>query len=312
MNRRDFVSRVALGAAGACTSFAKPASASPNAGLKVRFVGMMTFVERTDRSFLVATQGQHSMHHMVHVPLLMARGGTPLANELGLKSVPNVVPAAFDPQLEGTRPDEFVYRNLENTSIEIVAGVSDAVINEASQMAHLHKIAPGKRVRGNLEKWATNTVSMRGGRLENSAAHPDAGKVWRFGSYRQQLTDAVNYVSNDVATTVRLTSATESVSFRLSGHSAAEMWLISAAVPEARDTNPNRLVHSEVLFEYLVGANAVLAECDEATGREVPATEIPFRRPTNASLSGTVGATFPPMTEFCYIADILLGGSSGK
>jgi hypothetical protein len=54
MNRRDFVSRVALGAAGACTTFAKPASASPNAGLKVRFVGMMTFVERTDHSFLVA------------------------------------------------------------------------------------------------------------------------------------------------------------------------------------------------------------------------------------------------------------------
>ena len=310
MNRRDFVSRVALGAAGACTTLAKPASALPNAGLKVRFVGMMTFVERTDRSFLVATPGQHSMHHVIHVPFLMARADTPLANALGMKGVPNVVPAAFDTQLEGTRPGEFVYRNLENTSIEIVAGLSDAVTNEATQMAHLHKIAPGKRVRGNLEKWATNTVSMRGGRLENSAAHPDAGKVWRFGSYRQQLTDAVNYLSTDEPTTVRLTSATESVSFRLNGHGNTELWLISAAVPETRESNPNRLIHSEVLFEYLVDANAVLAECDEATGREVPTTEIPFRKPTNASMSAIAGATFPPMTEFCYIADILLGGSS--
>jgi hypothetical protein len=271
---------------------------------------MMTFVERTDRSFLVATPGQHSMHHVVHVPFLMARGDTPLANALGMKGVPNVVPAAFDTQLEGTRPGEFVYRSLENTSIEIVAGSSDAVTNDATQMAHLHKIAPGKRVRGNLEKWATNTVSVRGGRLENSAAHPDAGKVWRFGSYRQQLTDAVNYVSTELPTTVRLTSATESVSFRLQGNDNAELWLISAAVPETRESNPNRLVHSEVVFEYLVDANAVLAECDEATGREVPTTEIPFRRPTNAGMSAIAGAAFPPMTEFCYIADILLGGGS--
>ena len=60
-------------------------------------------------------------------------------------------------------------------------------------MAHLHDIAPGKRLRGNVEKWASSTISLRGGKIENSAAHPDAGKVWSFGSYRQRLTDAVNY-----------------------------------------------------------------------------------------------------------------------
>src|SRR5688572_30931056 len=99
MNRRDFVSRVALGAAGACTNFPKPASAVPNAGLKVRFVGMMTFVERTDRSFLVATPGQHGMHHMVHVPFLMARANTPIARALHMTPAPRVVPAAFDTEL---------------------------------------------------------------------------------------------------------------------------------------------------------------------------------------------------------------------
>jgi len=310
MNRRDFVSRVALGAAAACTGIAKPAGAAPNAGLKVRFVGMMTFVERTDHSFLVATPGQHGMHHLVHVPFLMARLNTPIAKALAMKALPNVVPAAFDTQLEGTGPSEFAYRNLENTSIDIVSASGDAVNNRATQMAHLHKIAPGKRVRGNVEKWATNTVSLRGGRLENSAAHPDAGKVWRFGEYQQQLTDAVNYFSTDGSATLRLTSANEGVSFRVDGRESSELWLISAAVPESRAGNPNQLTHSEVAFEYLVDAKAVLAECDEATGREVPATDIPFRRPTSASMSGVAaGAMFPPMTELCYIADILLGGS---
>lgn len=309
MNRRDFVSRVVLGGAVACTNFAAAASTKPNAGLKVRFVGMMTFIERTDRSFLIATPGQHGMHHMVHVPFLMARTNTPIAKALGMEPVPHVVPAAFDTQLEGTRPADFVYRNLENTSIDIVAGGGNAVTNHATQMAHMHKIAPGKRVRGNLEKWATNTVSLRGGLLENSAAHPDAGKVWRFGEYRQQVTDAVNYQATGGSATLRLTSATEVSSFQVSGDENAELWLISAAVPDTRDTNPNRLIHSEVLFDYLVDAKALLAECDEATGRAVPATEIPFRKPTSAS-SGSIaaGAAFPPMTEFCYIADILLGG----
>ena len=46
--------------------------------------------------------------------------------------------------------------------------------NEADEMAQLNRIAPGKRVRGNIEKWASSTVSLRGGRIENSAGHPDA------------------------------------------------------------------------------------------------------------------------------------------
>ena len=68
------------------------------------------------------------------------------------------------------------------------------------------------------------------------------------------------------------------------------------------------LDHSEVVFDYLVDATAVLAECDEATGREVPATEMPIHKADQCEQSGiAAGATFPPMTEFCYIACILLG-----
>ena len=306
MNRRAFVSRVTLGTAAACTTIARPSLASSPGKLNVRFIGMMGFIERVDRSFLVATPGQHGTHHMVHVPFLMARANTPIAKALGMTPVMGVVPAAFDTQLEGSTPSDFVFRNLENTAIEVVSGDSDAVLNEASEMAELNKIAPGKRVRGNIDKWASTTVSLRGGRIENSAGHPDAGKTWSFGSYRQRLTDAVNYRSTG-ATTVRLTSATEARTFTVGQDGSADLWMVSAAVPEARDGNPTRLVHSELLFEYLVDAQPVLAECAEATGRVVPATELPYARPTSASLAGAAGgAMFPPLTEFCYIAAFLL------
>ena len=307
MNRRAFVSRVTLGAAAVCATTARPSLASSPGKLNVRFIGMMGFIERADRSFLVATPGQHGTHHMVHVPFLMARANTPIAKALGMTPLRGVVPAAFDTQLDGTTPSDFVFRNLENTSIEVLSGDRDAVRNEASQMAELNRIAPGKRVRGNIEKWASTTVSLRGGRIENSAGHPDAGKTWRFGSYQQRLTDAVNYRSSG-ATTLRLTSATDARTFTVGNDGSADLWMVSAAVPEARDGNPNRLLHSELLFEYLVDAQPVFAECAEATGRVVPATELPYARPTSAGANSAAGgAMFPPLSEFCYIAAILFG-----
>ena len=303
MNRRQFVSRVSLGAAAACTTFAKSSLAAGNGRVNIRFVGMMAFVERADHSFLVATPGQHSRHHMTHVPFLMAKAGSAAANALGMVRAPGVVPAAFDTELVNTNPDEFVYRNLDNTSIEVISGNVEAVNNQATQMAQLQKIAPGKRVRGNIERWASTTVAIRGGRLENSAGHPDAGKLWSFGSYSQRLTDAVNY-RTDQSTTIRLTSGTDVRTLTIPAGQTADLWLISAATPDARAGNPTRLEHSELFFEFLVNASPVLAACPEATGREVPATELPYVRPTSASMSGAAGGTmYPPMTDFCFIAD---------
>lgn len=311
MNRRDFVSRVVLGAAAACTNVAGNAFAAPNAGaFKFRFVGLMGFVERKDRSFLVATPGA-SHHQAVHIPFLMARRDSPFASALGMKPVPRVVPAAFDTELEGTRPGDFVYRSLANTSIDVVSGATDRVINDANQMAHLANIAPGKRVRGNLERWATATISLRGGRIENSSAHPDAGKLWSFGSHTQRLTDAVNYRNLPGSqTTIRLTSAADVQTVTINGSQASELWMISSAAMDQRMNDPMRLVHSRLLFEFLVDATPVLATCPEATGRAVPATELPFAVPTSAS-AGIIagGAVAPPLVEFCYIVDILLGGS---
>jgi hypothetical protein len=308
MNRRAFVGRVTLGGvAAACTGFGRPTQAASANQVNVRFVGMMTFVERADRSFLVATPGQHALHHMMHTPFLMARAGSPIAKAFGMTPVRGVVPAAFDTALIGTNPGEFVYRNLANTSLEIVSGTSDAVNNRADEMALMNQIAPNKRVRGNVEKWASSTVSLRGGRIENSEGHPDAHKVWTFGTYKQRLTDAVNYYG-EASTTIRLTSAVEAVTFSGSANGSNELWVISAAQPGESLGEPTKLEHSEVLFDYLVDAKPIVATCAEATGRIAPATELPFVNPTSASIGIVAsGAAVPPWTDFCYIAAILFG-----
>lgn len=309
MNRRDFVGRVMLGgAAAACTNFGTAYAAPTPQSFKMRFIGLMGFVERKDRSFLVATPGDDH-HHATHVPFLMARRSSPLANALGMAPIRGVVPAAFDDQLDDTQQGEFVYLSLANTAIEVISGMTDRVVNEATQMAHLHQIAPGKRLRGNLEKWATSTISLRGGKIENSSAHPDAGKVWSFGSHRQPLTDAVNYRSlPGERTTLRLTSGADVRAVTIEASQQAELWMISSAAMESRMNNPMALVHSEILFNFLVDAKPVIAECAEAVGREVPSTVLPFVKPSNAS-SGllTTAAEMPPFTEICYICDLLLG-----
>jgi hypothetical protein len=314
MDRREFVSRVTLGAAAACVQLGTPSTASAATGrINVRFIGMMGFVERADGSYLVATPGQHGTHHMTHVPFLMARAGSKAATAFGMTPIAGVVPEAFDTELVGTNPADFVYRSLENTSLEIVSGTRDAVTNIASEMAQMRQIAPGKRLRGNVEKWASATVSIRGGELKNSSAHPDAHKVWSFGSYRQRLTDAVNYVNEDGASTViRLTSAAEAQNLSVAAGEAIELWMISAATPDARSSNPQKLEHTALLFDFVVDAQPVAAECAEATGREAPDTVLPFVTPTSASMGIVAsGASMPPYSDFCFLAAWLLGTGKG-
>jgi hypothetical protein len=311
MNRRAFVSRVTLGGvAAACTGFGKPAQAATAANqVTVRFVGMMTFVERADRSYLVATPGNEARHHMTHAPFLMARKGSTVARAFDMKPAPGVVPEAFDTALIGSNPSQFVYRNLENAALDIISGSSDRVDNRADELGLMNRIAPNKRVRGNLEKWASSTISIRGGQIENSAAHPDARKVWAFGTYQQRLTDAVNFNNAGlVTTTIRLTSAADARTFTAPPGEAAELWVISAAQPGEDMGEPSRLEHSQVMFDYLVDATPIVATCPEATGRIVPHTELPFVRATSAS-NGIIASagTVPPWMEVCWMSAILLG-----
>lgn len=309
MNRRDFVSRVALGGvAAACTGSVNTVGAASAGRTNVRFVGMMTFIERTDRSFLVATPGQHGLQHMTHVPFLMARAGSPIAKALGMLPAPGVIPASFDTQLIGSKASDFVYRNLDNTHLEILAGDQEGVRNNTQQLALLNHIAPGKRLRGNIEKWASTTINLRGGQLDDSSGHPDAGRMWSFGDYKQRLTDAVNF-SSPQAIVIRVESGTDVRTFRAKAGETADLWMISAATPDSRLPDPTQLAHSEVVFEYLVDAKATHAICPDATGRVVEPTAVPYVRPTSASNGGVVasGTAYPPMVEICWMAALLLG-----
>lgn len=183
-------------------------------------------------------------------------------------------------------------------------------------MAQVNRIAPGKRVRGNIEKWAFSTVSLRGGRLENSSGHPDAGKLWSFGAYSQRLTDAVNFTNRSGEPTfIRLTSATEARSYKVDPGEAAELWVFSAATMESRGGDPKRLAHSDLVFQYLVDATPIAAECPDATGRAKLETEVPFVSPSSASLGLVAsGSRVPPASEICwpaaFLLDLILG--SGK
>ena len=118
-------------------------------------------------------------------------------------------------------------------------------------------------------------------------------------------TDAVNYTNVGAGTTIRLTSGTDVRSYTVGAGEACDLTMISAAQFEHRMTDPMRLVHSGVAFEYLVDAKPVLAECAEATGREVPPSELPFVVPTSASTGIVASAAFPPYTEFCFVAAVL-------
>lgn len=309
MNRRHFVSRVTLGGvAVACTGLGKPVQAAASQ-VNVRFVGMMTFVQRADRSFLVATPGNQGLHHMTHTPFLMARKGSAIAKAFDMKPAAGVVPEAFDTSLTGSNPSQFVYRSLDNAALDIISGSTDSVENRADELGLMNRIAPNKRVRGNLEKWASSTISLRGGKIENSEAHPDAHRVWAFGDYKQRLTDAVNFSNVGAsATTIRLTSAVEARSFTAPTGEALELWVFSAAQPGESAGEPTRLEHSAVMFDYLVDATPVIATCSEATGRIAPATEIPFAKPTSASNGIIAGSSVvPPWSEICWMGAILLG-----
>src|SRR5204862_7327495 len=131
---------------------------------------------------------------------------------------------AFDTQLAGSAPAGFVYRRLDNSMLDIVSGNESRGINKTTEMAQMAQIAPGKRLRGNLEKWASTTISLRGDSTEDASAHPDAGKVWAFGNFHQKLTDAVNFrASASGPTTIRLTGTSAAKSVTLPAGTREEL-----------------------------------------------------------------------------------------
>lgn len=297
MNRRHFFGQVVLGSAVLSHPLtARTRGSEQTAGLlRVKFVGMMGYITRSDRSMLVALPGHHPMGHYPHVPFLMAPTGSKIATALGLTSMPGVVAGAFDDQLVDAPSGAFAFRCLEGCDMEIGGG--GAVSNRATHLAQMYSISRGKRLRNDLRRWANATVALRGGVLDNSKAHPDAGKIWSFGDHKQPLTDATVYSAS--AATLRLAAGTNVASYTPAPGETADLWVVSSAGPRTDLADPKRLPHVEVLFQYFADAEPVVPTCAEAEGRITLATELPCSTSASASRTIRASAAMPPFVDLC-------------
>ena len=227
----------------------------------------------------------------------MARTGSAVATALGLTAMPGVVAGAFDDRLADAPSGAFVFRCLDGCDIEIDSG-TNAVDNQATHLAQMYRIAQGKRLRNDLRRWSNATVTLRGGRLDNSAAHPDAGKLWTFGSYQQPLTDATLYSA--ATATVRLAAGTTVTTYIADAGEMAELWVVSSAGPRTDIADPKRLDHGAILFQYFADAEPVTATCEQAEGRITLATELPCSTDALASRHARASAAMPPYVDLCY------------
>lgn len=296
MNRRRFLGQVVLGTA-ALASLRPRVAAQSGGGLTVHFVGLMLYVTRSDGSLMVALPGGHPLGHYSHVPFLMAPQNSAIADALGMKPHPGVVPGAFDARLATASANAFAFRCLEGLDVEIVAQGGGAVDHRATHLAQMTHITKGKRLRSDLRRWSVGTISVRGGQLDNAAAHPDAGKVWTFGDVTQPLTDATMYRAG--AATVRLYSGAHVDAFAADAKKLNELWVVCAAGPRSDAPDPKRLEHASLLFEFFSNATAVVPTCAAAEGRITLATEYPCGAPTLASLTAGAAPSAPPFSELC-------------
>lgn len=296
MDRRKFLGQVLLGSAAITAASGRLHGRQPAGGLVLHGVGMMGYVTRSDGSVLIAMPGAHPMGHHPHTPFLMAPSGSAVAAALGLTPMPGVVAGAFDARLANTAPDAFVFRCLEGSELEVISG-SARVDNQADQLAQMPLIAPGRRLRQDLRRWASANVLLQGGRLDNDAAHPDAGKVWSFGAYQQRLTDATRYSA--ATATLRLSSGRDVLIYDAdSGHSA-ELWVVSAAGPRTAAADPKRLTHGAALFQFFADGEPIVATCDEAEGRITVPSDLPCATGV-ASADMRAAAAAPPFADLCY------------
>jgi hypothetical protein len=257
----------------------------------------MLYVTRSDGSVMVALPGGHSLGHYGHVPFLMAPQSSAIADALEMSAQPGVVPGAFDARLADVPAGAFAFRCLEGLDVEIVGSTSAPVTHRATHLAQMNRVASGKRLRGDLRRWALGTVSLRGGQLDNAAAHPDAGKIWTFGDFSQPLTDATLYRA--AAASIRVYSGARVQSFTADAADPGELWIVSAAGPRADVPNPKRLEHAGLLFEFFSGATVITPTCEEAEGRITLATELPCGATAVASAVGGYARTAPPFSELC-------------
>ena len=294
MNRRHFLGQIVLGSAAVSTLGRSTVDARQRKGVAVKFVGMMGYISRTDGSILVALPGHHPTGHDAHIPFLMARTGSAIAGALGMTAMPGVAAGAFDDRLADTPSGSFMVRCLEGCDLEIDGIRGGAVANRATQLAQMNSIVKGKRLRNDVRRWSNATVTLRGGWLDNSAAHPDAGKIWTFGSHRQRLTDATLFTAPGA--TLRLSAGSSVQTYQATGD---ELWVVSSAGPRTVPGDPKRLDHG-VIFSYFADAEPVMATCEDAEGRITLASDLPCATGSVASRVGGAARMAPPYAELCY------------
>jgi hypothetical protein len=297
VNRRHFLGQVVLGSTLVSSLGPRAHASSQSPGvLRIKFVGLMGYITRSDQSLLVALPGAHALGHYHHVPFLMARSGSAIAHALGLAPMSNVVPGAFDDRLVNEAAGSFVFRCLDGCDLGVDGGAV-GVDNRATQLAQMGVITRGKRIRNDLRRWSSASITLRGGRLDNSAAHPDAGKIWKFGTHQQQLTDATLY--SVAGSTIRLEAGANVASFQPAPGETADLWVVSSAGPRGDIADPKRLAHASVLFQYFADAESVIPTCDEAEGRITLASELPCAPNTLASMRMRAATVMPPHVDLC-------------
>jgi hypothetical protein len=297
VDRRLFLGKVVLGSTILSSLSPRVTRAEQATGtLKIKFVGMMGYITRSDRTIMVATPGHHPMGHYPHVSFLMARTGTPIAQSLGLTSMPTVVAGAFDDTLANEPSGAFVYRCLDGCDLDVDGGTVP-VVNRATQLAQMYTLRRGKRLRNDIRRWSPATALLRGGRLDNSSAHPDAGKLWSFGTHQQPLTDATLYSAP--GGTIRLSAGASVLTHSPSPGETAELWVVSSAGPRTDVVDPKRLPHVELLFRFFADAEPIIPTCAEAEGRITLATDLPCAAGASASRIVRGNGMMPPHFDLC-------------
>ena len=203
MNRRDFVSRVALGgAAAACTSLARLGACG--AGFRSLQVPVHRHdgIRRTQGSLVPGRHPGPARHHHMHPHAISdgQRKSSPLAKALGMVPAPGVVPAAFDTELEGTRPGGLRVPHRSRTRRSRWSRArptrGERSHSDGALAEHRSRQAGPRQHR---EMGVVDDLAAR--RPDREFRRPSGRRqsCGRSAAYSQRLTDAVNYRTADGA-----------------------------------------------------------------------------------------------------------------
>ena len=268
----------------------------PGEGLRLKFVGMMGYVTRSDQSLLVALPGAHRTGHYSHVPFLMAPAGSAIAKALGLTAMPGVVAGAFDMTLADAPAGAFVYRCLDGVDLEV-----DARRRHSSRQSRVTAGADAGHRAGQAPAQQSGPLGAidgerrrRSPRQLGGASRCGKGLVVRRAS---ATADRCHDLQQPIGI-VRLNVGSRVASSVADNAHPADLWIVSAAAPRRDVPNPKRLEHGHLLFEFFADAEPITPTCETAEGRITFATEMPCSS-GSASMGDATARLAPPHVDLC-------------